>query len=511
MGEWEILRSSPRPQTLDMRVGAWLANGTVDWGPTTGNVQLTFPKEGYHIVRFEEFRKTYRVDPMPEADGPDADSIPDYWQAYFGNATSNANGDPDGDGVLNLAEFARASDPTTRDKSTEMNLVRNLTPDYFDSKVGMAWDAVSGVWWAVAWSPAGNNTAKFVAGSSWSAPNWGDNNPADGWADSNGMDIPYGSATQSRYTVFEFDEVWGQYLVRPLNPADGNNDGIADEWAQFHGTAFAAADTDGDGWSSVAEFMRGTNPKVSDGRPKRMTVTGNQAPLPNWNPSVNNMVWSDQRGRWEWSGNFSSNATVEFKFSQANATDWKGGTSWGNGAMQGVAQADGGTNISANVAAGRTLIHFDDTTGRYAVMPYPKSLGWLESRGISTAEPGDPWRRDTDNDGGNNLIEYAMGGSPASRDAPSRFNAEVKAAPTQGNFLIDILLRTDDPKLRHTILSSSNLAGAWTSNTTGSNTPFARFVSSNSTGAPVGFTRFTYEATPAPEPRFFRIQSEILP
>jgi hypothetical protein len=327
------------------------------------------------------------------------------------------------------------------------------------------------------------------------------------------MDIAYGNATQSQYTVFEFDEVWGQYVVRLLNASDANNDGIADEWAQFHGSAFgsANADTDSDGWSSVSEFIRGTDPKNPGGQPKRMTVAGNTLPL-DWNPTANNMAWSEQRGRWEWSGNFSFPTTIQFKFSQAtNATNWTGGTSWGNGTTPGVAVAGAGGNLQASVSTGRHLIHFNDLTGRFGVEPFPASLAWLESNQLSSFT-GNPWRADSDADGFNNLLEYAAGGSPNQRNAAGTMLPQFQMPSSGGNMTIQFVLRTDNPKLQHFLESSSNLAGAWTSNATGTNSPFARFVSSNSTGLSAGFSRFTYEApSAAGASRFYRIKSELQP
>ncbi|MFN8446901.1 MAG: fibronectin type III domain-containing protein [Caldilineaceae bacterium] len=53
-----------------------------------------------------------------------------------------------------------------------------------------------------------------------------------------------------------------QVLV--TNGIDGNNDGMADDWATKFGVSDANADTDGDGVKNVDEFKAGSNPKAQD-------------------------------------------------------------------------------------------------------------------------------------------------------------------------------------------------------------------------------------------------------
>jgi len=196
------------------------------------------------------------------------------------------------------------------------------------------------------------------------------------------------------------------------------------------GNALATADPDTDGWSNLAEFKRFTNangtfmnPAVSDTNttPKRMTVTGNTAPLPFWQPNANNMTWSDLRMQWEWTGTFDSSSTLQFKFSQATVnSNWSGGDSWGWNASNnspGVAIRTGPSNIIATVASNvRYRFGFNDLTGAYSISNYPVSSEWWESNGLSLPLPtssSDPrWAQDTDGDGNSQLMEYALGGNP---------------------------------------------------------------------------------------------------
>jgi hypothetical protein len=150
-----------------------------------------------------------------------------------------------------------------------------------------------------------------------------------------------------------------------------------------------------------------------------MTVTGNNNAftIPHWQPAANNMVWSDQRLRWEWSGVFSASSGVLFKFSQAtNNANWTGGKSWGAGPAPGIA-VEGGPDIAQSVVGNaRYLVHFDDITGQYDVVSHPIWLDWLKSNNLDTSTPRNPWLLDSDGDGIHNFQEYALGGNPNLRD-----------------------------------------------------------------------------------------------
>ncbi len=60
---------------------------------------------------------TYRLDLLVPLSAPDADGngLPDWWETKFG--LNDPNGDPDGDGLNNLAEYRRGTDPTHDDRS----------------------------------------------------------------------------------------------------------------------------------------------------------------------------------------------------------------------------------------------------------------------------------------------------------------------------------------------------------------------------------------------------------
>jgi hypothetical protein len=420
-GRWEHLRFVPRPMSYEVRA----ANppfGPNDWAGTTVNQTLSFPSRGYYIVQFEEFSKIYGVVAMPTND-TNANGLADYWESYLGH--TNPTADTDLDGVTTLAEFARGSDPSLRDKSTVMHVHGHVSGWNFTNAVPMRWNSVVSLWEVLLQARQTNESpqrVKFVsvtnAAAGWANPNWGETNaPADWVAEQGGGDIAYMLPGLPSYVLFEFDEVWGDYFAGPISTNDANGDGLADEWADYHRVTNAGGNSDNDSWLNISEYRRGSSPTNSDGDPKRMTVTGdtNAFTVPNWRPAANNMVWSDQRLRWEWSGTLGNAGTVQFKFSQATNNDWTGGKSWGAGANPGVA-VDGGSNIFQTVISTKYLVHFDDITGIYGFVPHPVWLDWLKSNNLDTSTPRDPWPLDSDNDGVANFMEYALGGNPNAID-----------------------------------------------------------------------------------------------
>jgi len=418
-GLWESLRFIPRAGSLKVRV-ANFSGGNTDWGVTSGDQILAFSNRGYYMIQFEEFRKIYSVAPMSPLDA-NINGIADYWESYHSLTNSGiASQDPDGDGLHNLAEYLRGSDPGTGDKSAVMHVHGHVSGWNFTNAVSMRWNAGLGYWEAMVQTRQTNESpqrVKFVsvvnAAIGWANPNWGDNSPADLVAERDGSDIAYALTTLPSFVLFKFDEVWGDYSARPISTNDINKDGLPDEWADYHGVTNSGGNPDNDNWLNVSEYRRGSSPTNTDGDPKRMTITGDNPAftIPNWQPASTNMIWSDQRLRWERSASFSTATSIQFKFSQAtNNTDWSGGKSWGAGSTPNVA-VDGGGNIFMNVAAGSHLMYFDDITGVYGIEPYPAWLSWLSNNNLANI-PQNPWPLDTDRDGTINLLEYALGGNP---------------------------------------------------------------------------------------------------
>jgi 1,4-alpha-glucan branching enzyme len=351
------------------------------------------------------------------------------WADY--HRVQDFGGDLDGDSFTNLQEFARGSDPN-RASRTVVTVAGGFNGWDLDST---PMRFAGGTAWSVGIAGRGGDTSefKFTAGA-WELGNWGDSSPIDGVGDPNGGNIPISFNRGNGIYGLSFDEESLVYGVTH-DATDANVDGIQDAWVTHHGltggNAMAGSDPDGDGWSNLAEFARFTNangtimnPTVSDqsGAPKRMTVTGNTAPMPAWNPDARNMEWSDQRMRWEWVGSFSNTGDIQFKFSQAtDPNSWTGGVSWGAGA-EGVAQRYSPDNIVAGVSSGvRYRFSFNDLTGNYSITTFPPSAEWWEGEGLPGEGPVSAldarWGDDYDRDGFSQRMEYALGGNPRARDA----------------------------------------------------------------------------------------------
>ena len=338
--------------------------------PSGGNLAGSFPAGSY--VRFalnartlaytlESFTPATRVD-------TDADGMDDRWERYHGVTAASAN--PDADGFTNLLEFQRGSDPNFANRSTitlaggfnDWNLSAN--------PLGFVGDSL----WRIDLPFRTGTTIdfKFTTGS-WT-PAWGAGAAAG--VVSADPAAPNISRTLSVQGVhrFEFDERTLAYRV-VSDATDADADGMQDAWETYYGVSDPAADPDADGWSNLSEYVRMTHPAVTD-PPKRMTVTGDKPPLPIWNPGADNMVWSDARARWEWTGTFvgtpGSMIEVQFKFARGSwDTNW-GGETAGVAApspISGVAVL-GGQNLKVSVAANvAQLFTFNDLTRFYTVSP----------------------------------------------------------------------------------------------------------------------------------------------
>lgn len=434
------------------------------------------------------------------------------WAAY--HQVQDFGGDLDGDSFSNLQEFARGSDPNLANQ-TVITVVGgfngwNLASNPMRFAGGTVW--VGGI------PGRGGETSefKFTAGA-WDLGNWGDDLPGDGTGSPNGGNIPISFNQGNGIYGLSFDEESLAYSVS-YDPTDANGDGIQDAWISHYeltgSGALAGSDPDGDGWSNLAEFARFTNsngtimdPSSSDqtDSPKRMTITGGTAPMPVWNPDARNMEWSDQRMRWEWTGEFSTTGDVQFKFSQATDPNiWTGGPSWGAG-TNGVAERYDPDNIVARVNAGvRYRFSFDDLSGTYSVTPFPLSSEWWESEGLPGDGPASAldarWGDDNDRDGLSHRMEYALGGSPRARDAGGLISSWVTSDGGTNKLVMRWLERTNGGAgLVVSALLSTNLA---TSN-------WAVLAPSNSLGgevAPAGHRRMEVSVPVNGGSKFLRIE-----
>lgn len=341
--------------------------------PSGGNLAGSFPAGSY--IRFalnartlaytlESFTPATRID-------ADADGMDDRWERYHGVTAAGAN--PDADGFTNVQEFQRGSDPNFANRSA-VTLAGGFNGwNLSANPLGFAGDSL---WRIDLPFRAGTGIEfKFTDGS-WDAA-WGAG-AADGVAEADAS-APNISRTLSVQGVhrFEFDERTLAYRVIS-DATDADGDGMQDAWETYYGVSDPAADSDADGWSNLSEYVRLTHPAnaIVKDPPKRMTVTGDKAPLPIWTPGADNMVWSDARARWEWTGTFAGTPgswiEVQFKFARGS---WD--TNWG-GETTGVATPTpisgyavlGGQNLKILVAANvAQLFTFNDITRFYTIAP----------------------------------------------------------------------------------------------------------------------------------------------
>ena len=164
----------------------------------------------------------------------DNDGIADIWEKWFAGGLTQMNQytDLDGDGLTDLEEFQRGTNPNHWDTDGD----------------GLSdWDEVS--------IHGTNPTKKDTDGdglSDWDEVSIHGTNPTKKDTDGDGLD----------------DNVELALGTNPLK-ADTDGDGMPDGWEVTHGLdplnpADASGDADGDGLSNLDEFLHGTNPNVAD-------------------------------------------------------------------------------------------------------------------------------------------------------------------------------------------------------------------------------------------------------
>jgi hypothetical protein len=454
------------------------------------NIPFTTPASGYVRLSFNTRTKTHSITTIDTTAGTmtdvDNDGMDDRWERFHGVVSPSAN--PENDAFTNLQEFRRGSDPNVWNRS-----LITLAGQFNGWNAGGSPMTFAGnmTWiYDVPLRAGAPGSFKFTAGN-WETA-WGDldaDGIAEDWSDRN--IVPELSAGSGVYR-FTFDEQSWAYRVT-LDATDADADGLQDAWERFYNTGDPAADPDGDGIASLAEFRRGSSPFVAD----RMAIVGGANPL-SWNPdaAAQRMTWSDARHRWEWVAALDAGG-VEFKF--ASGPGWTG-SNFGAAASlpAGIATTSGTANLAASVPGGRHRFSFNEFTGLYTVESFPLANEWRE---VYAIDPAVPWSADSDGDGFSDAMEYALGGDPReTRDAGQLQTIRTVTTDEMPRLVMQWLQRTnDDGNLSVVPQQSTNIAAPENWTTIGS-------VPADQGGVPGGFQRREVSVPMTGEASFLRLR-----
>lgn len=251
---------------------------TINGGP----VYLKVPSQNPFVMSSTNRGALQRVDlalQMSQVD-TDGDGIPDAWEQMYGlNPLDARDGllDTDHDGLNNFKEYVAGTNPTNAQSA--FAFIR-ITPD-----------VLGGI--RVEWSSVSNRV--YVLQRS--------DGPLSGFADIR-MDIPSSPPVNLYRDVTATG--FGPYFYRlriqdaPMPLYDGDSNGLPDAWERMYFGQIrisAAADTDLDGMSNLAEYYAGTNPTNSSSAlrlTRIQTASGGGFNL-QWSSTINKsytVLWS---------------------------------------------------------------------------------------------------------------------------------------------------------------------------------------------------------------------------
>lgn len=235
----------------DETFGYWTLDGVRQqdaWGRALPQISFTMAAEDREAVAYLF------------AGDSDGDNVPDaYEQTYFGTLANNAASDTDGDGFSLLGEYAAGTSPRYANVHQDGGVASADSLLVTVNLAGFSRYTLGSV-------PEGvvDESAAVPDGSQITTPEMSD--AAFGYWTLDGVrqQDAWGVALrQIRFTVSGADRV----AVAHLFSSDSDADDISDGFEQFHfGTLAngAAADSDGDGISLLAEFTGGTNPRYGN-------------------------------------------------------------------------------------------------------------------------------------------------------------------------------------------------------------------------------------------------------
>jgi 1,4-alpha-glucan branching enzyme len=208
-----------------------------------------------------------------------------------------------------------------------------------------------------------------------------------------------GGANTGTFQIGPFSAIVLGKTAGTAPSADANANGIDDGWEILFGASDAAGDIDGDGFSNLDEFLKGTDPTVAD----RAALAGS---FNDWNTETRNARWDPSRSVWRYVARFSVPGLQTVK---ANLSDgWVAG---GNhsfdvpaaGAYEITYAPASGTYSSSRVDADANGNGMADVWERFQFYPSAST--------VASANP--------DGDAFDNLAEFQRGSDPTEFDYPA--------------------------------------------------------------------------------------------
>ncbi len=240
----------------------WYTTGTgAETAPFSGNVQSFGSDIGTDVLDTDE-------DGIPDTmdDDDDGDGMPDHWERKYGlDPLSEADGagDPDQDGLSNLAEYLNGTFPDDADTDGDgmpdgWEVEQDLDPgNDVDAALDRDLDGL-------------DNLGEFTSGTDLDDPDTDGDEMKDGWEARYGLDPLRKDAGEDEDGDGLTNLEESMKGTEPNNE-DTDGDGMPDGWEAEAGLDPVAAngldDEDNDGFSNLAEYENGTDPSDASSHP----------------------------------------------------------------------------------------------------------------------------------------------------------------------------------------------------------------------------------------------------
>jgi 1,4-alpha-glucan branching enzyme len=413
--------------------GIWHVQFNSDWGvygsdfgnvgPTNNSVTANFVDEGSSVqasVPVAAHSVVVLAKTAPPAarltEDLDSDGLADGWEDLTG--ITDPTGDADNDGVSNLREYELGFDPNEADPTTVVGDFNGWNA----TSAGMRTTSTPSLlhYLYVTESAAPGQEMKFLFSGTFFGTS---SNAAVASVNDPGNNIAY-NAPERGYTYFTFNtetKAYSTVTFTPTSRVDSDNNGMDDRWEAWHGVTDPNGDPDGDGFTNVQEFQRGSHPTVWNRAAMGMAGLNG-----NWTANANPLVYF-WHNSWRLDLPFGNRTTGQFKF-----TSTAGGTTtwWGDIQPDGVADDNASDQqniiINFNQGGGIYRFQFNEASSAYQITydatdanadgiqdAWVTYYGLSGSNALATADP--------DGDGWSNLAELNRGTSPTASN-PKRMS-----------------------------------------------------------------------------------------